>query len=729
MFGKKKKIGVIAFLVILVFSCVCGVKYYGVKSKAAEKDVVYSNIKRDTVFNVNSGGQLEINRNNKEEKSMGNKDTWTLFMYVTGSDLESYYKKATEDFKEMWAANFSNYDEKKVKIVIQTGGSDKWYTDGINKKKIQRFLLENNTLKLIDEQKSASMGDGNTLYDFLDWGVSNYPAEHMGIVFWNHGSGISQGICCDTLNNNDTLMLSEVECVFARIYKKMTDKFDIIGFDTCLSGALEYANALVPYGRYMVASADVEPGDGWYYTDLLNYLFANSDATGEDVGKIIVDSYKNYYSNSEAGNTATMAVYDLKKVDDVCIYVNNLAKNIYDSLNNKTLKDKLVKVINNSAFYSKINIDLGSLVDGIEKEQLYDVSQVKQALNNMIIYNSVGEEYGKKSACGLSLFMALEDMTLAELNVYRNAGISPYWIKVLETFRAEKNELKDYQSYNWENSNYYFEDNFGYIKYENPLLRDREAYKKLKTNDAYAQEGFLNNWYDLYELKNIIKDLFYYIFEDMSLTTLPNELKGELLIEGDKVYTNVYKKDDDKLINLGENSEVDYNEQKDTYSTDFSGKWFMLSDGQLLSSHIISKEEDYIVYELPILIDEKASTIRVKVTLENNKAVSYKTLGVWDAVRGSSCASRGYLPLIVGSEITPIYDVIDTKTQEVSIEYGNKYTVGQSGNVVYDEVEDGQYVSALQVERLNNLALCTELEQVDVYNGNVLNGYTQFCMN
>ena len=155
----------------------------------------------------------------------------------------------------------------------------------------------------------------------------------------------------------------------------------------------------------------------------------------------------------------------------------------------------------------------------------------------------------------------------------------------------------------------------------------------------------------------------------------------------------------------------------------------MLSDGQLLSSHIVTKQDEYIVYELPVLIDDKESTIRVQVNLENDKEVSYKILGVWDAIAGSSCASRGFLPLIVGSEITPIYEVIDSKSKKVNTEYGNKYIVGENKNVVYDTVEDGKYMSALQVERLNNRELCTELEQVDVNKGKVLDTELQYCMN
>ena len=69
------------------------------------------------------------------------------------------------------------------------------------------------------------------------------------------------------------------------------------------------------------------------------------------------------------------------------------------------------------------------------------------------------------------------------------------------------------------------------------------------------------------------------------------------------------------------------------------------------------------------------------------------------------------------------------KIKKVCTEYGNKYIVGKNKNVVYDTVEDGKYMSALQVERLNNRELCTELEQVDVNKGKVLDTELQYCMN
>ena len=41
--------------------------------------------------------------------------------------------------------------------------------------------------------------------------------------------------------------------------------FDMAGFDACLMATLETAMVLEPYADYMIASEEVEPGNGWYY--------------------------------------------------------------------------------------------------------------------------------------------------------------------------------------------------------------------------------------------------------------------------------------------------------------------------------------------------------------------------------------------------------------------------------------------------------------------------------
>ena len=74
-------------------------------------------------------------------------DTVTVMIYMNGSDLESRYGAATSDLKEMLNATLSD----NVNVVIQTGGTKKWKTDGISAKHSQRFIVKDGKLELIED--------------------------------------------------------------------------------------------------------------------------------------------------------------------------------------------------------------------------------------------------------------------------------------------------------------------------------------------------------------------------------------------------------------------------------------------------------------------------------------------------------------------------------------------------------------------------------------------------
>ena len=52
-------------------------------------------------------------------------------------------------------------------------------------------------MKKVGEERLSSMGEAETLADFLEWGVQTYPADKMGLILWNHGSGSINGVCFD----------------------------------------------------------------------------------------------------------------------------------------------------------------------------------------------------------------------------------------------------------------------------------------------------------------------------------------------------------------------------------------------------------------------------------------------------------------------------------------------------------------------------------------------------
>lgn len=160
---------------------------------------------------------------------MGVSGTWTIFVYMCGSDLESESGLATMDLQEMIDSTQSD----KIKFVVQTG-ANAWDNDLVDDSLTQRFVIENQNMEQIEEADGANMGSAETLAEFPGLGVSAYPAEKMGSVFWNHGGGSITGVCFGRANESDSLSLLEVENALTSVYPKMTDAFEFIGFE-CLS--------------------------------------------------------------------------------------------------------------------------------------------------------------------------------------------------------------------------------------------------------------------------------------------------------------------------------------------------------------------------------------------------------------------------------------------------------------------------------------------------------------
>lgn len=240
-----------------------------------------TSLKRSTDMLVSSGGELEIQRLTRTEtKKMGDSETWTIFVYMCGSDLESDGGLATMDLQEMIDGSPSD----KTRFVVQTGGANAWDNDLVDDAMTQRFVIENHNITEIEAVAGANMGSAKTLAEFLDWGVATYPAEKMGLIFWNHGGGSITGVCFDEQNENDSLSLLEIENALTSVYPKMTDAFEFIGFDACLMGTLETGNILAPHARYMIASEELEPGYGWDYKAIGSFIGSNPAAGGAELG-------------------------------------------------------------------------------------------------------------------------------------------------------------------------------------------------------------------------------------------------------------------------------------------------------------------------------------------------------------------------------------------------------------------------------------------------------------
>lgn len=239
----------------------------------------------------------------------------TVMVYMNGSDLERDYGAATADIGEMIDALQEiglEGTEQDVRVVVEAGGSTQWNLEEMRDLTYARFCLTDESVSSLEPMGVRNMGEPDTLADFINYGVGTYPADHYGLVLWNHGGGPVGGYGSDSNFDGDGLSLEEIrEAVEHSVMEDRT--FDFVAFDACLMGSVEVADCLEGKADYVVASPELEPEEGYNYRWMVTLgKEPQADmAWGEAVGRAMVDAYDAYYSSGTV--PVTLSLLDMKE--------------------------------------------------------------------------------------------------------------------------------------------------------------------------------------------------------------------------------------------------------------------------------------------------------------------------------------------------------------------------------------------------------------------------------
>ncbi len=255
---------------------------------------------------------------------------WTVLVYLAGdNDLEA---DALRDINEMELVGSSD----QLHIVVQfdragrTGVGDRWAST-------RRYLIERDDDQqqmhstLLQDLGELNTGDPQNLADFLVWGLRQYPARHTALIIWDHGSAWA-GTAFDISSANDGLSLPELQQALTTAQTQLDGlRLDVIGFDACLMGQLDVLLAVAPYANVLVASAELEPSDGWDWGALLERLNNAPNSSGADVGRAAVETYGNYYGQ-RGERIAMLAAFDGAKIADLAQVMGTFADAVQTNL-------------------------------------------------------------------------------------------------------------------------------------------------------------------------------------------------------------------------------------------------------------------------------------------------------------------------------------------------------------------------------------------------------------
>jgi len=325
---------------------------------------------------------------------------------------------------------------------------------------------------------TADMGKYTTLQEFIQWGATNYPADHLALVIWDHGSGalsvsnrsarygsavrsrgvlnttgttraaaskkVTRGLSQDTQTGNQ-IATQELSLALAN----PPQPIDSVIIDCSLQGTTEVAYQLRSSARVFVGTEESPPGAGYPYDSWLNYVQANSPNPCDSGANLINFTIANY--PNETNITETMV--DLSQMGNVGTALNAFGQSLNNHVSDQAT---LIQTARQSAQYFdfpeyKDLYDFADLIrrsSGVPNDLANAAANVETSLygaTGAIMISQHGSAGGVEAAAsGLSIFLpgpntqSSVDNTVgydpqwALLGIY---NVAPYWATYLQNQR------------------------------------------------------------------------------------------------------------------------------------------------------------------------------------------------------------------------------------------------------------------------------------------------------
>jgi hypothetical protein len=209
--------------------------------------------------------------------------------------------------------------------------------------------------RVVEDWGEIDTGDPETLASFLARALVTYgPGVRKAIGFWDHGSGVfDEGDPNETLlerramrtprhlrarsfrerrlflsryrnsmdpgtramlhDDTNAGVLTNLEATgvlkaaFARAGQQ--EKVDVIFSDTCLNGMIEVLDQLKDFAHCIVASEELEPGDGWEYQEWLSLMSDRPPGSADAWADQAVDAFGRGYAGRTNDHPCTLAAF------------------------------------------------------------------------------------------------------------------------------------------------------------------------------------------------------------------------------------------------------------------------------------------------------------------------------------------------------------------------------------------------------------------------------------
>ena len=331
--------------------------------------------------------------------------TWTIALYVDADcNLEMYW----DDPSLPYLLNIPESDGLNIVAII----------DRLSVEGVERVEISGGSLEVVETYPEMNFGDDATFQWFLTEVDTYYPADHLVVIPWDHGSAW-KGFCVDDSSDGDRITLQEMEdaIVAAGVY------IDILAFDACSCSSIEmvYQAARTGLVELLVASEELVAGDGFPYDKMFTPVALDPSRTPDQVAVDMVDGWTEVYEPLSWGWYCTLGVVDVMEIaesaDVITAWVEQMTEGLEHFTSNyrKALRDSYY--VSCGSHYQVDMVALGRhIMDAPEMAEDTELMEATQAMVDLIdravkyVYNP-----DRTSACG---------------------GVSMYWGSHNQAFRT-----------------------------------------------------------------------------------------------------------------------------------------------------------------------------------------------------------------------------------------------------------------------------------------------------
>lgn len=563
-----------------------------------------------------SSGEVYQQTSGDNSAAQGSFSSQTLMFYCIGSDLESDYGAASADFAEMID---SGYDQSELNVVICAGGTANWNNSVMTSTNTTMYAVKGNTLEELASTKSQNMGEAKTVTEFMDYAYENYPADSYSLIFWDHGAGSVIGFGADKMHQDDMLTLTELEAGVSSSKLVQSEKLQYVGFDACLMGMIEVAEALSPYAHYLISSEEVEAGEGWNYNALAD-ITENDAFTGDAAGNYYLQEFSSFYeSYGTYKPDYSLSCVDLSAMPEVMEGLDGLATSVDSALQQGRYNDiarlrSRVKTFGKVSSFSYFDyIDLYSLCICLSPLFQDETQALQSALDKAIVDNSTNIS----GAYGLSIYFPYENKEYAE-----------EWVA-----EYEKNGFSDTYT--------------SFIQDFTQTLEGETLYDMNVAQVTPQQEG--------------------------NPGTFSIQLSSQQVDSCTSVYASIWQKSEDAYYCWINSQDVTLSDDG-TLTSQFGGDIFYVGDtsghSEPVTATEIERTDDYVKYAIPVFLnmstsDIKTAYIHVKVDADHPNGV---ICGAYSEIT-TDYPDKNVIEIKEGDEVTPFLfgrSIIFTDGQNVA---------------------------------------------------------------